>query len=160
MLNSSKDIVIPTRTSGHDFTQAAFIVSSIVVNDNNKKTYTISFDAYEGTFDSFVIGKAGTDPWGYRIYDKDFTKTLNIDSSYHYTKTFTVDRPNGQTFGLNQRFIAEGKATGGIIRHLNIEDGTKETSWKPAPEDVDNNISTAQTNAQTNPTTTRNYLTV
>ena len=54
VLNSSKDIVIPTRTSEQDYTQAVFIVSSIVVNDNNKKTYTLSFDAYGGTFDSFV----------------------------------------------------------------------------------------------------------
>ena len=157
VLNSSTDIVIPTRTSEQNWTQAVFSVSSIVVNDNNKKTYTLSFDAYGGThvFRDIVLGYAqsGGDAWALRLYEEYFTKTLNIDSSYHYTITFTVDRPNGQTFGVSQRFIAEGDTTGGIIRHLNIEDGTKETSWKPAPEDVDSSISTAQNAAQTYATT-------
>lgn len=113
---------------GPSFSQAIYSLQPEVTTSKEKEVYNLEFDFIPNEvgkkpFSSMVIGinPSDGDSWSFRIQHSQFTKTNNADGSLHYTYVLTVDRPNGFSYGLNQRFLGEvNDAVGGHISNFKV----------------------------------------
>ena len=112
----------------------------------SNQIYTISFDCQSNITNNFnVIIQRGT-ATDALINFGNINLVANTVTYIVLTATSTTVTTTGQVLYLGGFNIPGLIFT---IANLKLESGTKATDWSPAPEDVDQNISNAQTAAQT-----------
>lgn len=119
------------------------------------RKYTVSFEVKASIVTSFYVGlKEGN---GYNPLTGD-TKTGNTVANTWTKLSATITTLSTLPSSTSQVLYLYGMNSGTgvtyIFRNLKIEEGTKESNWSPAPEDVDNSIA----NVQTQVTTTSNKV--
>ncbi len=104
----------------------------------NVKAETTAVDNYA----VFVVNEAGTNPFG----TTDLTSDKASQDTWLTCKTSCVLNADGQ-IGIGIRCSTEGKGYKAtwLIKDLKVEKGNKATDWTPAPEDVDHQITAAET---------------
>lgn len=139
-LRNSEDEQFTPGISRSEFLKTTFDLAPFF-NDNGLVEVTLSFDAYAPTAGNVqVYCQNGS---GSRY---SFTKLVNVTTNWkRYSVTFTPVGPNEDFVESYLAFY--GTYDSGVIPHvrkLKLEIGNKATDWSPAPEDIDDSISNAQ----------------
>lgn len=121
------------------------------------ETYTISFWACSPNgVTPLRIYNSNSTPRHFR-FDKKLTNELGEEWEY-FTLTIT-NTDSGDTYTdthCNKIEIYAPNQMGVLVKKIKVEKGNKATDWTPAPEDVDSDISKAQTSADNAQTSAEN----
>ncbi len=115
----------------------------------NKK-YTVSFEVKASVVTSFYIGlKEGNslNPLSGDVKTGNTVANTWIKLSATITTLSTLPSSTSQVLYLNG--MNSGTGVTYIFRNLKIEEGTKDSNWSPAPEDIDSSISAVDSKVTT-----------
>lgn len=163
---SSFDSVTRTFTKSTEATTESFIfspnTSGLRFDLVSGKTYTLSFYAkqngYVKNMDIFILSQTFTTngiPWS--------KQRINVGTEYQYY-TYTLSSTVSDLTNLVIHFDNNGSTTSGTeailyVKDIKLEAGNKATDWTPAPEDVDEAISTERNERQSAIETKANEIT-
>ena len=120
----------------------------------NRK-YTVSFEVKASVVTSFYVGlKEGNSGNPLTGDTKTGNTVANTWTKLSATITTLSKLPSSTSQVLYLNGMNSGTGVTYIFRNLKIEEGTKESNWSPAPEDIDSSIS----NVQRQVTTTNNKV--
>ena len=142
-LSNSADEQFTDAASRAEFLKTTFDLAPFF-DEHGLIEVTLSFDAYApiaGRVQVYCQNGSGS--------RYSFTKTVDVTTEWaRYAVTFT---PTGPNEDFEESFLAfYGTYDSGVVPHvrkLKLEIGNKGTDWTPAPEDVENDISDAQSTA-------------
>ena len=111
----------------------------------NRK-YTVSFEVKASVVTSFYVGlKEGNSANPLSGDVKTGNTVVNTWTKLSATITTLSTLPSSTSQVLYLNGMNSGTGVTYIFRNLKIEEGTKESNWSPAPEDVDTSIANVQT---------------
>nr|WP_143595995.1 phage tail protein [Terribacillus aidingensis] len=130
------------------------------------KYYTLSLQVKANEtmrpFQNIVVGKIGTDNWALRLSETSMSKKPLADGWVQYSGYFRVKGDGNEQLQSYVKIIVEGNTGNAEAKKIQLEDGTKVSSWSAAPEDTGKDISNLDnrmTKAETSITQTANDIT-
>ena len=133
------------------FSNANYILHTYTPSDPKQfvtgDKYTISFEGAlpEGKTNWYVNVYSDAHTAGYLALAYD----LFVEKNGRWYATGTMPNLNGEDISNIGLYVSPlgAPSTAATVSHFKIEHGNRATDWTPAPEDVDADISTAQTSA-------------
>lgn len=128
-----------------------FAYSGLQINFSKLKpggSYVLSYDTNGGSSANFLSLMSGA---GQYSIVKTFTQTA-VKTSYGYRYTINIVLNDTLAWKDQVVYLENNLPAGGsvIIANIKLEEGTMPTAWTPAPEDIDDSISSLSSRITTN----------